>query len=150
MNCSLSCSKLKIVPARNLPNQAWAGLVKVRGNALQGRHINLGYTHPCFIGLDAGNRICLPIVLRIADILKFLGGIIEEMLVGKGDCVSKKTSRTGSRALCSASSRSICACICDRRFSSGVTQTGPYSQPTAQALPYGRSAERAGQSSPWG
>ena len=33
-NCSLSCLKLEIVPLGNLPNHAWAGPDRVKGNTL--------------------------------------------------------------------------------------------------------------------
>ena len=71
-----------------------------------------------------GNRSVFQLYCGIVGILKFFGGIIEEILVGKRDCVFERTSKRGSRTLRSASNRSIWACICDRRSSSGVARTG--------------------------
>ena len=59
----------------------------------------------------------------MAGILKFFGWIIEEMLTGKRDCVSERTSQTRSVTLLSASSRSIWAYICDKCSSSGIART---------------------------
>ena len=60
----------------------------------------------------------------MVDILKFFERTVIEILVGNRDCVSNKTSRIGLGILCSASSRSIWACLCVRCYSSSVARTG--------------------------
>ena len=93
MNCSLSYLKLEIIPAGNLPNHIWAGLDRVRGNALHRVEASVFtmFIHVLYIWTWATGSIFLSYKGMIG-ILKFSGGMVVEMLVRKGDCVSDKTS----------------------------------------------------------
>ena len=110
MNCSLSYLKLKIVLAGNLPKHIWAGLDRVRGNALHRVKASVFtmFTHVLYIWTWAIGSVFLSYKGMIG-ILKFSGGMVVEMLVGKRDCVSDKTSRIGSGMLYLANNRSIWA-----------------------------------------
>ena len=89
MNYSLSYSKLKIVPAHNLLNHAWAGPDRVKGNALRrvvvsafDIFIHVLYVWTWVIGF------VFPSYRGMVCILKFLGGMVIEMLIRNRDCVS--------------------------------------------------------------
>ena len=124
MNYSRSCSKLEIVLARNLPNHAWAGPDRVRGNALHkvAASTLVMVIHVLNVWKWATGSV-FPLYKGMVGILKFHGGKVAEMLTGNGDWVSDRTSRTRSIMLRSTSSRSICSCICVKRSSSGIART---------------------------
>ena len=96
MNCSLSCSKAKIVHARNLSNHTWASPDRVRGNALHRVDTSTFamFIHVLYIWTWTIESV-FPSYKGMVGILKFFGGMVVEMLVGNGDCVSDKISQTG-------------------------------------------------------
>ena len=93
INCSLSYLKLVTVSARNLLNHAWAGPDRVRGNALHGVAASAlaMFIQVLYVWTWATGSV-FPSNRGMVDILKFFGGIVEEMIVEKGDCVSERTS----------------------------------------------------------
>ena len=91
MNYFLSCSKLEIVLAYNLSNQAWIGPNKVRGNALH-RVVALAFAifnHVLYVWMWPTGSV-FPSYKGMVGILKVLKGMVVEMLIRNEDCVSDK------------------------------------------------------------
>ena len=85
---------------RNLPNHALAGPDRVRENALHNVAMSAFamFIHVLYVWMWASGLI-FPSYRGMVDILKFLGGMVVEMLIGNGDCVFDTASRTGSGML---------------------------------------------------